>query len=304
MALPKGTSADYAGSLNEEIIAANAVVHLPKANVMLPLVTAIPTTNTDIATVPVWNTSTATITASDVAAQPIGDSETGLLVESELDSVKQQIILASYGVNVPVFDEAQFSSLEDLNSRIAVIGANAVGEKIDTLLTALFAALGGGTSVGTTTTNMKTLDLFDALGVLKGNSAPGPYNCVHHPAAIWGTDGLMADLGTSVATGSDTSVTNVQGGMDVSNQALNTGLATTVAGIGIYSSPTIALDTANRKGAVFSKEALGCAYNTPIIKVEAQRQATYLKTNLVFSMFGGVKELVDSYGVLVNSKTQ
>ena len=284
-------SGNLAGSLVEQIIAAEAVVKLTDVNVMMPLVTSIGQAKADSITVPLWNSGSDTITKADVAAHGEGTP----LTAKALDSEKVTVTLDSYGLSVPFYDEAQYSSIEDLAPRIGAIGANAMSEYIDDMMTDLLPALGGGTAVGASTNNLLLSELFAALGTLKGASAPGPYNLVHKPEAIWGS-GLMADLGNS---------TNMPGAVSVAEQASAAGFATTVAGIGVYSSPTVDVISTNyATGAVFSKEAILFGYHTPIMKVEQQRAATDLRTDYVFSMFSATSELEDSYGVPIKSKWQ
>lgn len=282
-------SGNFAGSLVEQIIAAEAVIKLTDVNVMMPLVTEVSTTNADTVTIPLWNSGSA---ADDVVnAGDIGTHTEGTPMSAKkLKSEKVTATLDSMGVNIPIYDEAQFSSIENLADRVATIGANAVSEKIDDMLTDIVSA--ASTTVGTSTTNLALAELFEALGTLKSNSAPGPYNLVHKPEAIY--KGLMSDLGTSG---------NTPGAVSISEQASAAGFATTVAGIGIYSSSTVNIvSTSFATGGVFPKEALMFAYNTPVLKVEAQREATDLKTDYVFSMFSDAVALESDYLVGIKSK--
>ena len=93
------------------------------------------------------------------------------------------------------------------------------------------------------------------------------------------------------------------GAVSVAEQASAAGFATTVAGIGVYSSSTVdTIATSYATGAVFSKEALLFGYNSPVIKVEAQRAATDLKTDYVFSMFSDAVALEGDFQVPIKSK--
>ena len=289
-------SGNLAGSLVEQIIAAEAVVKLTDVNVMMPLVTSIGQASADSITVPLWNSGTDTITKADVGPH----TENTALTAKALDSNKVTATLDSYGLNVPVYYEAEYSSIENLGDKVATIGANAMSEYIDDMLTDLFGGFHGAsaadTSAGTTSTNFKLNDLFDGLGYLKGESAPGPFNAVHHPKSVWGDDGLMADLGNNGS---------MPGGMSVSEQATGAGFATTVAGIGIHSSPTVDVASTNYYiGGMFCKEAILFGYHTPVIKVEAQKEATDLRTDYVFSGFFAASELEEHWGIAIKSKFQ
>lgn len=283
-----GDKTYYAGSLVEQIIAAEAVVALPQNNVCMPLVTSIGRDKANQITVPVWNAGTHTIASSDVAAVTASTA----ISFSNLGSSKATATLLSYGVALPVYDEANDTSAEDINQRLGQIAAAGVGAKIDSLIAALFDGFttnAVGSSVATFTVDL----LFSALSALRASAAPGVLSYVGNPKSIWGTNGLMGDLVTSNQFG---------GSPSAQDEALTNGWIMKLAGVNLYTSAEVGITSSVSKGAVFSKESILFGYANPLIRVEIQREPLYLRWNTVASMLAGVVEMVDKYGCEVQLK--
>ena len=283
-----GDSSYYAGSIVEQIAAAEAIVHLPEANVVLPLVVSLGQDKADTITVPVWNQGTNKITSGDMGAHTEGSDATA----KALNSDKKTGTLDVYSFYLPVELEAEESSLENIAQRIGQIGGAAVGAKIDALITALFSGFTGN-EAGTSTVAL-TVDMwFEALSKLKVDGAPAPYNAVLNPAQIWGTYGLSNDIATS----------NQFGGSPIKqDEMLSTGGLGTLAGVGIYSTNEVAQASDASEGLMFSKEAMAFGYVNPLIRVEHDREKKKLRDDFVFSMNAVAWELVDNYGCTLHSK--
>jgi len=280
-----GDSGNFQGSLVEQIIASEAVVHLNESNVILPLVTSVGKENADTISIPVWNQGTNQVTSADVGTHTEGNDASAVA----LDSNKVTLTMDSYSFYLPVYDEAQDSSIEDINERLGRLGASAVGAKIDSLLANLFDGFSG--TAGTSSTAIDIDDLFDAVKTLKSNGAPAGYSGVFHPKQIWGSKGLSKDL-----------LSNEFGGSPAQqSEMLGSGWVGTLAGINLYSSQETVIDSNTAEGAVFSKEALAFGYVNPMIRVEAEREKKKLRNDVVFSMFCDAGELVDAYGVEIKS---
>ena len=170
-------------------------------------------------------------------------------------------------------------------------GSRTMIEKIDSDLTALFAALNTASSVGTTTVNLTELDFLAALSVLEIARAPTPYNCVLHQRQ-W------ADIRDSLA--STTKV--LWGGSSPQGTELQkTGLIAAPFGVDIYRTSQCPLSgTSDRVGAMFSRDAMGIAWKWRV-RTEMDRNALGRSTYIVITAAYGVGELVDAYGVPILS---
>lgn len=289
MAYGTTNAAYYAGSIVEQIAAAEAITCLNDVNVCLPLVTQVAKDAADTITIPVWNSGTHTLTSSDMGAHTEGSDAQVRGLSSE----KKTGTLDVYSMYVPVHLEAEESSLENIAERVGKIGANAVGAKIDALITALFSSFSGN-EAGTSTVAI-TVDMwFNAISKLKVDGAPAPYNAVLNPAQIWGDYGLSNDLGTSNQFG---------GVVSLQDKMITTGQVGTLAGVGVYHTREVAESNSACEGLMFSKEAMAYGYVNPLIRVEYEREAKKLRDDLVFSINAVAWELEDNYGCTLHTKT-
>lgn len=174
----------------------------------------------------------------------------------------------------------------------AAFGARATVEKIETDLAALLGALNGGTAAGSTGVNMDEMDFLAALTILEINRAPRPYSCVLHPRQ-W------ADLRDSLA-----STTNVlwTGGSQKGEELLGTGFIANPFGVRTFTTTQCPLvnGDADRGGGMFSRVAMGIAWKWRI-RTEKERNVLGRSTYVVVTSAYGVGELVDAYGVPVET---
>ena len=289
MAYGTSNAAYYAGSLIEQIAAAEAVIALPDSNVVLPLVTTIGKDFADQITIPVWNQGTHTLASSDMGAHSEGSDAHVRGLTSE----KKTGTLDMYSFYVPVHAEADDSSVEDIGTRIGQLGAATVGAKIDSLITTLFSGFTGN-EAGTSSVAITVDNWFDAIAKLKADGAPAPYNAVLNPLQIWGSNGLSDDLGTSNQFG---------GVVSLQDQMITTGAVGSLAGVGVYHTREVAESSSAAEGLMFSKEAMAFGYVNPLIRVEMEREAKKLRNDFVFSLNAVAWELVDNYGCTLHTKT-
>jgi hypothetical protein len=147
---------------------------------------------------------------------------------------------------------------------------------------------------------------MDAVATLEANDAPRPYNAVLHPQQVYGSFGLSGEFGNIAAlngsNGAFTGQTNA-----TTEQFMGVGLVTTLAGVGIYTT-TAVLDgaTGRKEGGMFSKQAIGCGFmdfgGGSFIQMASEREEAYAKTTLVANAYYAGAELVDVYGVEIDTE--
>ena len=288
MAVAGDTSYLASGLL--EVISSDAIIKLDEAGVTRFLVRNEYRPNADTITIQVWNNGTHKINYADVGAVTDG-TEVGAAF---LGSEKKTATLAPYAVRSDIYDDSRYSSQDNLDSPIGTILGNAMAEKWDYDLNEAFDDF--SQTVGTSTVGLTVDNLYSAYTYLEAASAPGTKCAVLHSNQITGAYGLMNDLVTSQQFG---------GSPELQNQGLKEAWVDRVAGIDIYKSNLIAESGSARKGGIFVKEALSFCYSGPPsgIKIEPERQASYLRDIYVISSFYGLVECVDTFGVEVHTKT-
>jgi|TARA_R100001443_G_C3353474_1_gene177354 hypothetical protein len=152
------------------------------------------------------------------------------------------------------------------------------------------------------------LIFMDAIATLEANDAPRPYNAVLHPQQVYGSYGLaqeFSNMATPAFSGGGAFAG--QASDSIKNQFQTVGLVTNVAGVGIYTT-TAVLDgaTGRKEGGMFSKAAIGCGYidfgGGSFIQMATEREEAYAKTTLVANAYYAGAELVDAYGVEIDTE--
>ena len=161
------------------------------------------------------------------------------------------------------------------------------------------------TTVGADTTGMSMSKLFACVGSLEGNDAPRPYHCVVHPLSIWGDFGITNEIGVTALNESKGAMT---GGSAVGDQIRSAGYVSTLGGVTMLSSPSVASsDAGTAQGGVFAKTAIGCGYidfgGGNFLQIESSRNATYASTELTANGYFGFLETVDLHGVTLLNET-
>ena len=204
-----------------------------------------------------------------------------------------------YSVMAPMYDEARLSNADDIAANTGALIGNALSAKADALLNLLFD--GFSNAVGANNAALSVDNLFDALSLLKQNSAIGQPNAVLDPRQIWGTFGVHNDLVTAAQFA----------GAGVQDEGARTGFVSQIAGIGMHSSSEFTVTdndggssgtASSVKGGVFVPGALGMGYAGEMLRVEMYREGNYLRDNIIGSGFWGVTEIIDGWGVEVLSQ--
>lgn len=196
------------------------------------------------------------------------------------------ITVGEVGAQVLLTDLAAMGAGNPAEELGTVLG-NAIATKIDTDLIALFD--GFSSAIGTAGAEITVADLFKAAATLRANKVTGVINAVVHPYQAYQ---LKANLTNTFA--------NPNGG-DLQNEAMRNGYVGTIAGINVYESANVSIDSSDdAKGAVFAPEALAIAMKRDF-QIEPQRDASNRAFELNATAIYGVGELDDSFGVEVLS---
>ena len=138
------------------------------------------------------------------------------------------------------------------------------------------------------------------------NDAPRPYSAVLHPQQVYGSFGLSNELALT-ATNSSVGAFAHGGASSVGEQFYGAGFVTSIAGIDFYTSPQV-IDgaTGRKKGAIYSKSALGAGYidfgGGNFIELKTERNELGASTNMVANGYWAVSELVDLHGVEIHTE--
>ena len=142
---------------------------------------------------------------------------------------------------------------------------------------------------------------MDAVASLETNDAPRPYSAILHPAQMYGSFGLSNELGQVAAVNGSNGAFGA--GSSASENFLQAGFVTSLAGVNFYTSPQVidGSDGTEKKGAIFAKTALGCGYidfgGGSFIEMKTERNELGASTNLVANGYWASAELVDLHGV-------
>lgn len=195
------------------------------------------------------------------------------------------VTAAEVGIMVTPTDLLLVSSPATLDMFASEMGRS-LAEKMDTDLTALLAALNGGTAVGSTGVNMTDDDLSDAVFTLELANVARPYNTVLHPRQY-------ADLRNDVSSAGGNIFSS-----QVGNDLARTGKIDELYGAFLFQSSTVptANTAADRAGGMFNPLALAIAFKWRP-RTETQRDASLRGTEIVVTSAYGVGEISDSRGV-------
>lgn len=202
-----------------------------------------------------------------------------------VNTTSNTVTAAEVGIMVTITDLLIQSSPATLAMFAAEMGRS-LGEKMDTDLTALLAALNSGTAVGSTGVDMTDDDLADAVFTLELANVLRPYNTVLHPVQY-------SDLRKDVSSSGGNIFSS-----QVGNELARTGRIDELYGARLFQSSTV--PTANtaedRAGGMFNELALAIAFKWRP-RTETQRDASLRGTEIVITSAYGVGEISDSRGV-------
>jgi len=185
-------------------------------------------------------------------------------------------------------DQARYSAASNVVADIGRLFGEAIARKQDQDLCDLFDTF--TQTVGSTSTAVSAATVFQAVATLRAAGVPGSdLACVLHPAIAYD---LKANLTNTFA--------NPNAGI-LQNEAMMTGYVGMLAGVPIYESSNVTLDSGAAGdwiGGLFHRDALGLAMAGDIA-IESQRRASFLGDDIVGSANYGVGELYDGYGVKI-----
>ena len=166
----------------------------------------------------------------------------------------------------------------------------ALAQDEDSLLTALFS--GFSNTVNAAADAMTLADLRTGIATLEAANAPGPYFAVFHPNSWAKLRAELSDAASYASIGQRT----VEGfGQGFTNQA---GYVGSPYGIPCFISSTVTTTSSYRNNALFSREALGCAWIKDI-GIDVDDNVVSRAIDLMGWYSIHCAELVDAYGVLI-----
>ena len=223
---------------------------------------------------------------------------------TDLTSVANTVEVLRNSITAQLPDLVVHGSNDAILVQAGQVLGNAVAAEFDANVCALFDAF--ATSKGASTEGLRWLDVMDAVASLETNDAPRPYSAVLHPQQMYGSFGLSNDLAIT-QTASSTGAFAHGGASFVGDQFYKAGFVSSLAGIDFYTSPQV-IDgaTGRKKGAVYSKTAIGVGYidfgGGNFIELKTERNELGASTNLVANGYWAVSELVDLHGVEIHTE--
>ena len=239
---------------------------------------------------------------SDVTNEATGDEDTEVAATSITTAATSVEVLRNH-INARVTDLASYGNSDALMVNAGQVLGNAVAAEFDANICALYD--GFATSKGSDD-SLRFLDIMDALASLETNDAPRPYSAVLHPQQMYGSFGLSNELALT-ATNSSVGAFAHGGASSVGDQFYNAGFVSSIAGIDFYTSPQV-IDgaTGRKKGAIYSKTAVGAGYIDfgagNFIELRTERNELGASTNLVANGYWAVSELVALHGVEIHTE--
>ena len=290
-----------AGGLGKAVAA--AIVQFNKANVMAPLITmnAAPA-GTNTVQFPVYTKHDPTNADYGVDEQASGAEETiANLTNIETTAVNCEVLRRA--IRAEITDLSVHGNADALLVNAANQLGNDVARKFDVEVAALLD--GFATAVGHDD-GMNFNIFMDAIANLEANDAPRPYSCVLHPQQVYGSQGLSTEFGSVAAVNSSNGAfAGMTGAAEA--QFMGAGFVTSLAGVSIFTTTAVPDGaTGRKKGGMFSKEAIGCGFidfgGGNFIQMASEREEAYAKTTLVANAYYAAAELVDVYGVEIDTE--
>ena len=291
-----------AGGLGTAI--ASAIVQFNKGNVLGPLVTMAPAPQgTKTVQVPVYTKHTPSNATYGVKEMASGAEETDAnLTNIETTSVSLEVLRRA--IRAEITDLSAHGNADALLVNAGLQLGNDVARKFDAEVCDLLDNFSN--NVGHD--DALTFPIFmDALATLEANDAPRPYAAVLHPLQVYGSFGLSNEFTVTSPANGGTSSFGGQVPDSVKDQFMGAGFVTTLAGVSIHTT-TAVLDgsTGRKEGGMFSKQAIGCGYidfgGGNFIQMASEREEVNAKTTLVANAYYQAKELVDVYGVEIDTE--
>ena len=244
----------------------------------------------------------AKLAVSAVENEATGDEDTEVAATSITTAATNVEVLRNH-INARVTDLAAYGNSDALMVNAGQVLGNAVAAEFDANICALYD--GFATSKGSDD-SLRFLDIMDAVASLETNDAARPYSAVLHPQQMYGAFGLSNELSTTAVSSSVGAFAH-GGAINVADQFYSAGFVTNIAGISFYTSPQV-IDgsTGRKKGAIYSKTALGAGFidfgGGNFIQLATERNELGASTNLVANGYWAASELVDLHGVEIHTE--
>ncbi len=228
--------------------------------------------------VPIW----ASVTAA-------GLTEATAPSAADTNTTEATITLAEIGVYFKVSDLLRDSAERDVMSDLGINAGNAIAEKMDTDVFALFNSFSA--SEGTEDSAITVDNIFNAIAKIRANKVTGPLFGVIGPRQALQIKKALYNAGGTVATSSG-----------LGSAVLERGFIGTIGGCTLFESSLVKsdLDTdtdteLNMVGAIFAPTALGHAMRGGIT-METQRQAAQRATDVMMTAVVGQSILQNGHG--------
>ena len=244
----------------------------------------------------------AKLAVTAVENEATGDEDTEVAATSITTAATNVEVLRNH-INARVTDLAAYGNSDALMINAGQVLGNAVAAEFDANICALYD--GFATSKGTDD-SLRFIDIMDAVASLETNDAARPYSAVLHPQQMYGAFGLSNELSTTAVSSSVGAFAH-GGAINVADQFYSAGFVTNIAGISFYTSPQV-IDgsTGRKKGAIYSKTALGAGFidfgGGNFIQLATERNELGASTNLVANGYWAAGELVDLHGVEIHTE--
>jgi N4-gp56 family major capsid protein len=199
------------------------------------------------------------------------------------------LTVATNAIRTLVTDLARTASASNVVADIGRLFGEAIAQKIDTDLMALFTGFSVGAGDATTTLSAATV----ATAVAKLRAVGVPSNDLAIVLNPYVAYDLKSNLTNAFA--------NPGAGM-IQNDAMKQGYLGMLFGVPVYETANLANNgtAGDYVGAVFHRDALGLAMIGDI-SIETQRRASFLGDDIVASCHYAVGELYDAYGVKITA---
>lgn len=211
------------------------------------------------------------------------------VANTEVTTSSATMTVATNAIRTLVTDLARTSSASNVVADVGRLFGEAIAQKIDSDLLALFSGFSVG--VGDAATTLSAATVAQAVAKLRASGVPSnDLAIVLNPYVAYD---LKANLTNSFA--------NPNGGM-TQNDAMKQGFLGMLFGVPVYETANLANNgtAGDYVGAVFHRDALGLAMIGDI-NIETQRRASFLGDDIVASCHYAVGELYDAYGVKITA---
>jgi len=231
------------------------------------------------------NVTFAVVGSTHRSATATEASDGSAVTTKSLVLAASSVALASYPIVVTVPNAALKGGMNVIETATPVLGRE-VGNTIDNLI---YSVAKAGFSTSISSSDGTSLgDITNSVGALKAAGFYGPFVFIGDWRMIEGTYGIMNDVMSKYAPQTNDEI------------ARGIGYVTTINGVEIYGTHMSQTydgggNTTWSYGVVFSKDALGFGYGTPLFDYKAQDAPLYDGVHLYGSTYCAAK-LLDAAG--------